>query len=132
MEPSVVEKVLVDLIRSKNSGISDTLNEQEAELAKIDCTDRQLGEWLEDFEISIVEILNAPDDYFHSRFPELKDLDAESRAQLAQDILEHSQTCLHCRQKVALDQEFEKLVDDLFESNRDEIKGRLYSEGGEI
>jgi hypothetical protein len=124
MEPSV-ENVLVELILNKQSNISTKLKEQADELDHIPCTDPSLGAWLDDYELSIVEILDSPDEYFYSRFPELKEFDAERRKKLADEILEHSRTCAHCRRKVEFDSEFASIVDEVIDVNRDELKELL-------
>ena len=130
MEPNV-ESVLIDLLLNKQPGISIKLRKQEDALAEIECTDPELGAWIKDFEIGIIEALNS-DDYFEHRAGRLEGFDPDRRKQLAKDILEHSKSCPFCIAKISADSEFEEMFDEFIDTNRSEIKRHLSRRAREI
>lgn len=107
--------------RERDGDTPDRLAEQEAKLKDIECTDPEMGRWIDanDFPF-LIETLMLSDVVFSEEYPQVR-LTEEERKRFARALEDHCEVCAHCGSKRFLDLEWQSRVNGIFAENREAI-----------
>jgi hypothetical protein len=114
-------ELLARFIKERDADTPIRLAEQEAELKKRPCKDRELGKWIDgsDFPF-LIETLMLSDAVFAQEYPDVR-LAAEERKRFAYALEAHCEGCAHCGLKRAYDLEWQARVNKAFSANKEAI-----------
>jgi hypothetical protein len=122
-----METDLFDLLRrclkERDEDSRASLGEQEARLKELDCTEPEMGRWLDHDFPFLIETLMLSDAVFAEEYPEVK-VTVEERRRFAHALEGHCEVCECCGLKRALDLEWQARVNSIFTENRETI-GRI-------
>jgi hypothetical protein len=109
------------LILEKDEDIPFRLNMQDTTLKDVECTNPELGKWIDgcDFPF-LIETLVLDVATFSREFPDVQ-LTEKERKEFANALEAHCETCKHCSLKRSDDLEWQARVDDTFAENKEVI-----------
>src|SRR6185295_5786209 len=85
---------LLDLSVENDKTLSERLHKRAKNLEKLECNNKEIGKWIEDFELpALIEILNSRDNYF----PRSRAFNFSERKKFAVKIQKHCKTCPRCK-----------------------------------
>ena len=115
MEYDITDAVAI-LVRKADSNFERELEEQEAVLRGLECTNPYYGEWLDMGSELLFSIFDLGDRDFVRQLPDLAHLSRSGRRQFIQHVEEHLRQCERCAVKqqydVALNAEIEEVCSD--------------------
>lgn len=121
MKRAITETV-AELIIIKEEGLKQYLLHHEETLQAIECTDKEIGALIHEFELPLLlEIIEGPKEYFDQIFPDFAYLTCEARKDFAARLQTHTRECEHCELKVYYDSEWACKVDTMVSQNLEQI-----------
>ncbi len=121
---------LSGLIIEKDADVPHRLEDQDAALRELKCTNPAVGSWIDacDFPF-LIETLLLSVAVFSQEFPNVK-LTAEERREFANALEAHCESCAHCHLKRAYDIELQARVRKVFVENRQAFAKAIGSTAG--
>lgn len=110
-----VENMLEKILAVGGSQIVDRLKEYAAKIEAADCTQHEIGSWVNAHYVPLLlSALALDDEDFDAEYPGERSVSAEEREALAEAIQAHAGDCPRCALKVASDNEWDEYVNGVF------------------
>lgn len=118
-----ITTVITNYMLGDDETMPSRLRKREMDLQKLTCEQKEIGKYLEKYEISVlIDILNSSDEYFNEYFSHMKSFNRSKRQAFAREIEHHGKTCPRCRLKIQNDLDWEKEFDVAVSNHRQSLE----------
>lgn len=119
-------KIVNDLMCLEDEDLPNRLEEQEAALAGLNCTDPKIGKWFEKSSVSyVLAAFNLSDSDFAAQFPHLRYVSSEQRTEIINTFVKHVEKCPKCGRRHSYDLEYEQRLEANLIKHREALLSHL-------